>query len=359
MAEIEEVFQDVADNTKKLVKSKPFKVAAVCVAGVALYVALTRNQQEEDAQAYGAIGYAGYPSVTGGETGTEGSDSSYFEQILADMQAAQDQNFSDLYGHLSDMQAQLDQNDLNSNSNVTGYRQVSQSDDSDDEMLAYIQKQNAISQMRANSELYNNITDRAMKDALHAENLAIAEQFGWTYDPTTYNYYENGQVLYTTAKQDAGLLGLAPKAPSTGEVTFKNNVDYQAEINKAIMSGAPATTINSLNEQRNAKIAAQGGLTAAQSSGYDKNVDYSLAIKKAKEAGADASVIKNLETQRQNKINAVYGGKDPAKTTTATKSTTSSTSTKSTANAGKTVVEGNYKVTYNENGYVSRKTKIK
>lgn len=323
MAEIEEVVQEFGNNAKRLVKSKPFKIAAVCVGGVAILVALSRNKEEDEAQGYGAIGYAGYPSTTDGSmTGSEGSDSSYFEQILADMQAAQDQNFSDLYGHLSDMQAQLDQNDLNSNSNVSGFRQVSQTDETD-ALMAYIEKQDAIAQMRANSELYNTITDRAAKDALHAENMAIAERYGFTFNAETGNYYEGNSVVYTTAKQEAGLdTSFGTKKAPSGSVSYQNNVDYQSRINKAIMEGASATTINDLNKQRDAKISAQGGMTASQAQGYDKNVDYSTLISKAQASGADASVIKNLEQQRQNKINAEYGGKDPAKTTTVNKAKT-------------------------------------
>lgn len=310
MAEIEEVFQDMGDNAKKLVKSKPFKIAAVGVAGVALVVAFMRNKQDDNEQGYGAIGYAGYPS-TGGDgdsmdytTGSEGMDSAYFDEILAEMQNQQDvfgATTAELYGTIDSLSVEL------RNAKDTAAEQQYQ-----------MEVQNAISQMRANSELYNNITDRATKDALHAENLAIAEKYGFRFDAATGNYFQGNSVVYTTVKQQLGenTAYTGGKKVDTGTVSFKNNVDYQKEINKAIMSGQSATTINSLNEQRNAKIAASGG--TAGSGGFDKNVDYSVLISKAKESGASQAVIKNLETQRQNKINAVYGGVDPAKKTTTT-----------------------------------------
>lgn len=46
---------------------------------------------------------------------------------------------------------------------------------------------------------------------------------------------------------------------------------------------------------------------------YDKNKDYSLAIKNAQASGASASTIKQLQNERQNKIDSQYGGNDPYK----------------------------------------------
>jgi len=46
---------------------------------------------------------------------------------------------------------------------------------------------------------------------------------------------------------------------------------------------------------------------------YDKNTDYSLAIVNARNSGASQSTINALNNARDAKIDAVYGGKDPGK----------------------------------------------
>lgn len=305
MAEITEVFEDFGENTKKLFKNKKFLLAAGGVAVVALIAGYLKNREgEADTTGYGAIGYAGYPTV-GGSSSSDFSSStetdSYFESLLNETTTEYDGVMAEMESNISSLTDRL----VSSEEKSASY-------------LLTIEKQNAISQMRANSELYNALGsgDAATKQALHDENMAIAEKYGWTFDASTGNYFDGNTVLYTTAKQAKGentAYTGGKKAADADVSGFQNNRDYQAEINKAILSGADAVTINRLNDQRNAKIAAQGGLTGAQSSGFDKNVDYSVAIQKAKEAGANEQVIKNLEQQRQNKINAVYGGKDPAK----------------------------------------------
>lgn len=316
MEEIQEVLEDFGQNAKSLFKSKPFKIAALGVGAVALYVALTKNNEEDDATAYGAIGYAGYPTVNSGgesvDSGTEGSDSAYFETLLAMMQADQQSQIADLQSSIEGLYETGDSySSLESNS-----VELRNAQDESAAALYELQRQNAISQMRANSELYNNISDRATKDALHAENMAIAEEWGWEYNADTGNYFEGNSVLYTTSQQQANVLeGKKTNASGGSNGAFVSNVDYQAEINKAITEGASATVIDNLNAQREAKIAASGTTTAKANSSYDKNVDYQALINKAKSSGASQSVIDNLTAQRNAKIKGENLNSDGSKKT--------------------------------------------
>lgn len=299
MAEIQEVFEDIGQGAKNLFKSKPFKFAAIGVGVIALYVGFTRNKEEE-ATAYGAIGYAGYPTVNGGggeemsSSSSESFDSAYFESLLGMMQAEQKDQISDLQSSIEDLYNKGD-SFSSLESNEVEYRNTET-----ESVLLALEREHDIAQMKANSELYNNISDRATKDALHAENLAIAEKWGWEYNSGSGNYFEGNSVLYTTSQQQANVLEGKKTPASNG--TFVNNVDYQAEINRAITEGASAAVIDNLNAQRNAKITASGSSTAKANSTYDKNVDYQALINKAKASGASQDVINNLTAQREAKI---------------------------------------------------------
>lgn len=316
MAQIEEVFENFGENTKNLLKDKRFWLVALGVGAVALWVGWRKNGEAAEEESYygpyEAIGYAGYPQ-TGGDGsdmgyvlgGSDSSDTSYLESVLTDYQTEYQTELDSLYTNI----------DTLSNKLISTEETISRQSEE-------LQKQQDIAQMKANSELYNNITDRATKDALHAQNLEIAEKYGFEYDPVSGNYFDGMNPIYTTAQQQANLT--AGKAGSDASVAWDNNVDYQAKINEAILSGADATTINTLNAQRTAKMNATG--TTNASAGYDASADYTTLINKAKASGADSSVIANLTAQRQAKINDLYGGVDPDK---ASKSGGSAKSSKS------------------------------
>ena len=309
MVEINEVFEDFGENAKKVFKNKKFLIAAVAVGGIALisgYLKYRDQEQSEDIEAvtgFEAIGYAGYPTVNGGG-GSEGdnyySDTSYYEGLLSDMQA---QYQSDLL----DFQAQYDSDMDLVNSNVEALTdKLLSSEEALAQTQQAMQTQQVISQMQANSELYNALRGSEFADerqALHEENKALAESIGATFDNDTGNWYTGTGVLYTTAQQRAGIVGGKTTTGGTNStnVTFDTNVDYQAKINKAILSGGSAAEINQLNAQRNAKIAATGNNTVT----YDKNTNYAALIQKAKAAGADQSTIDNLNAQRNAKIAAM------------------------------------------------------
>lgn len=231
MAEITEVFEDFTENTKKLVKSKPFLIALAVVIVLALFAAVRKNKAEDTSEAgpYEAIGYAGYPTVGGGGGEySQGEDtSSYYESIIADYERTIQNMKSDYEQTILDMQTNADQNvsdlkshydssmdELYSNINDLSNAQKDQAD-ALAETNYQLQRERAISQMKANSELYNVLSkpeDASRREALHAENMRIAEEMGWEFDSHTGNYFEGDSILYTVSWQDAK--GAAPSGTS-------------------------------------------------------------------------------------------------------------------------------------------------
>lgn len=373
MAEMIEVFEDGAENVKKLAKKKPFVIAAAVVAVVALYVAWKKSQNV-DTTGYSAIGYAGYPQ-TGSSGSAEGggyyeSDSSYYEEIIRENQFQTD---SLLQTITEEHESQMFE--METAIGLLEERYIT-SEQRNAEYMAYIERQNAISKMTANSELYNNITDRATKDALHAENVAIAEAMGWEFNPDDGHYYENGVKVYTTAKAQTGQNtayngGNRSAVPSS---SFVNNSTYNASVVDSIL-----------------KQGQSNGL------GFVEGVDYSLLYKQATDAGASGDTLNQIRIARENKIDSNYSGVDPNPTTRAATSVRTvdgkkyvtasdgkdmelvdysggikkhdgtvektnvkyTTSTKrDTSRAGQVVDAGGYRHYYNEDGYLSKKVKI-
>lgn len=282
MAEIVEVFEDGAENVKKFVKKNPLVVAGLVVGGVALYVLWVKSRESSvDTTAYGAIGYGGYPVVGGGSSDSGESSDSYYEEILREYQSQNDSLISDISKENNIIIAELE------STIGTLEERVTSSEERETAYQKQIARQNAISQMQANSELYNTITDRATKDALHAENVAIAEEMGWTFNEADGHYYENGVKVYTTAKaksgQDTAYYGGKVSTAPSG--SFVSNQQYNENVVNTVMKST--------------------------SKGYDPSVDYSAAITEAKKSGASQETIKALETARQNKINDQYDGKEP------------------------------------------------
>ena len=292
MAEIQEVFEDFSEGVKKTVKKKPFIIAAVGVGVVGLYVAYKKSRTANQSDTVTAFSY---PSITGGGGGGS-DDSTQYEEILAEKNAqfeeilAENNNYYE--GLLGDMEMTYQEDIAGLTETITNLsNRVDTAESKANEYEAKLERETVISQMRANSELYNAITDKATKDALHAENMALAEKMGWVFDAETGNYFEGNSVVYTTTKQQAGAINYATR-PAAGEATNKytNNKEYNNQVTESVLKS-----------------------TASSSLGYDPNVDYSLAIVKAKESGASAETIQALQTARQNKIDSVYGGVDPAK----------------------------------------------
>lgn len=282
MAEIIEVLEDGLDNVKDTAKKKPFLFAAVGVSAVALFVWWQKQNNSPDGSNYyegsQAIGYAGYPEISSGGS----SSTSEYDYYASEVERIQDEYLSEVDRMASEYDTSIADLEAQYNSTLTDmektYASSMEGMYSDVERLTSevesikatseaqtlaLTRSNDLAQMKANSELANALTGaehKATRDALHAENLAIAEKYGWDFDERTGNYFNNGTVLYTTAKQNAQVITGKSNTP-TQKVTFDSNVDYQAKINEAVKNGESSETIDYLKKQRQAKIdAVYGGV---------------------------------------------------------------------------------------------------
>lgn len=260
MAEIQEVFEDFAENTKKAIKSKPFLFAAVGVGLVALYVGWKRNRDAaDDSGPYEAIGYAGYPTVGSGG-GEYVDDSAYYESLISDYESS----ISDMQTEHSSVIADLTQQyDTSLDELYTNIQDLSEKQKSTEEALAeqkyQRERERALSQMKANSELYNALDkeeNAEEREALHAENLAIAEKYGWTYDPRSGNYFDGSSVVYTTSAQQAGRYGSGSvsttKKARPGSVSYENNASYANRVANSVQKASSGTANRAANSVQNA-----------------------------------------------------------------------------------------------------------
>ena len=246
MAEIQEVFEDFAENTKKVVKSKPFMIAAVGVCLVALYVGWQRNRKSsDDSGPYEAVGYAGYPTV-GGSGGSYSDDATYYESLISEYQTSISDMQSEHNSVIADLTQQYDTSLDELQSNIMDLSEKQKStEEALSEQTYQLERERALSQMKANSELYNALSkpeNAADREALHAENLAIAEKYGWKYDPKTGNYFDGSSVVYTTSAQKAaragsGSVSTAKKA-SSGTVSYENNASYAKRVAKTVTANS-------------------------------------------------------------------------------------------------------------------------
>ena len=363
MPEISEVFEDAGKGIKKTLKNKPFMIAAIVVGGVALYLGYKKYNGgggESEAVGYSAIGYAGYPTTTGGVGDSYEENTyidSYFESILEQMDMMQQQTDSALNDMSEDFNNQLNgvYDEISGiydemGNNVSYFDKVTVTPEAvGADTDWYYERQAILDQMAANSDAFHMTDSKEMRDKLHEENKALGEYLGLTYDSGSGLWMDGNSVAYVTDMQQqisydkkkagsaSGASGFVSNKEYTEKVasaiktnttatTFDPSMDYQAEINKAISSGASAAIIDKLNAQRNAKIAASGGSTAKANTTYDANTDYQALINKAKASGASKSVIDNLTAQRNAKIAAQSAKKTT--TTTTKKPTPKATNTK-------------------------------
>ena len=271
MAEIEQVFEDFTENAKKAIKSKPFLFAAVGVGLVALYVGWKRNRAAaDDSGPYEAIGYAGYPTVGGGG-GEYVDDSAYYESLISDYESSISDMQTEHNSAIADLTQQYDTSLDELHSNILD---LTEKQKSTEEALAeqkyQRERERALSQMKANSELYNALskTENAEeREALHAENLAIAEKYGWKYDPRSGNYFDGSSVVYTTSAQQAARPGSGSvsttKKASSGAVSYENNASYAKRVAKTVTA----------NSDGNAPSGTRVGDTVVTKGGTYKVVD--------------------------------------------------------------------------------------
>lgn len=343
MAEINEVFDDMGEsiekgfnNIKKKFKDKPFLWLCLGVALIALWVYFTKDESSGSAETggeyYYPTGYSGYPTVDGYGGGVSGStESSDYTDIMNDYQNQLDQlesayqqqledmeqSYADKFGNLKvDVEYWQGEAEYWEEERNYFYDENKKQQTTIQQQTAAIEAQQILAAMKSNSELYNQLSGAEYADKraqLHAENLELASYIGATYDDKTGAYYIDGQRLYSSSMTQAqelalitgkgsGSSGGGSTVKNTDPVAYDSKYDYQKAIIEQLNHNGPVSSIEYLNAQRNAKIAASGKTTAQANTAYDKNVDYQAAIDKAKAIGASQEVIDNLAAQREAKI---------------------------------------------------------
>ena len=299
MAEIQEVFEDFAENTKKAIKSKPFLFAAVGVGLIALYVGWKRNRDAaDDSGPYEAIGYAGYPTV-GGSGGEYVDDSAYYESLLDEYQTSISDMQTEHNSAIADLTQQYDTSLDELQSNI---RDLSEKHKSTEEALSeqtyQLERERALSQMKANSELYNALSkeeNAEEREALHAENLAIAEKYGWTYDPRSGNYFDGSSVVYTTSAQQAARYGSGSvsttKKASPGSVSYENNASYANRVANSVQKASSGNANRVAKSVQNAAKSVAGSTPKKASSGSASHANR-VANSVQKGASSFAAAVK-------------------------------------------------------------------
>lgn len=310
-------FEEIGQNVSSLFKNKWFVVAAV---GVGLLGLLTWNRnknkqaeaEEEKTEDMAVLGYTGFG--LGGM-----SEEDYYAEMLEEAQEAYDESVEQLTDEfntaLTDQQNKFDSDlanaqaeynkaledaeasfqseldkllaqieDMANQPSSSGSSGSKGSSSKNEQYLLEAELQADLAQMKANSELWWNVDSQGVKDSLHAENMAIADKWGFDYDSASGNYLSDGQVVYYTSKQVGSMINAATQPKTT---TTTKTVDT-GSLTKTSGSGSKSSTVS-----------------------YDANVDYQDLINKAKASGASQSAIDQLNAQRQAKINALYGGVDP------------------------------------------------
>lgn len=288
MAEIIEVLEDGLDNVKDTVKKKPFLVAAVGVSAVALFVWFQKQNNSPDGSNYydgsQAIGYAGYPEISsGGSSSTSEYDyySSEVERIQDEYLSEVDRMATEYNTSIADLEEQYNSTLSDMEKTYASSMEGMYSDverlttevesiraTSEAQTLAFT-RSNDLAQMKANSELYNALSGpehEATRKALHDENLAIAEKYGLNYDSRSGNYYDNGTVAYTTAKQNAQVITGKPNTPAQ-KVEFVSNANYQAKSTGTSGSTTSTKSTGTLGSSSTKSTTTSGSTTSTKSKG--------------------------------------------------------------------------------------------
>lgn len=356
MAEMQEVFDDFGKNSKKLLKSKPFKLALLGVAGIALFIAWKNSGEEED-EVDGYVvadGYAGYPETGGGgyddgmtETGMSDEEivgliESANSQLAADMSAAIMESTATMYGAVSDVYGEV--GEVNDNLEYYGDSML-EAMDYNSMLMESMMLQNGLQQMQANSNLYNNTTDYATKQALHQENLAIAEELGLSFDDESGNYLDaSGDVAYYTAKQgnQGGSIlsaigdfisGFFAPGPSNAP----NSLNYAGGDNGSLFSAAStktSTTRTSVSPQYTNNKTYQKNYNDSVASTYNaKNKTFDFSSWFSGVSNAPSSINRSYSSGSSK----VKSSRTPTnRNTTGTSKSTSITGTTTTVANGKT-----------------------
>ena len=260
MAEIQEFFEDMGGNAKKLMKSKPFLIACGGVALVALYVNFNKKSTAtaEDEVSYfdgsQAIGYAGYPGMVG-SSGDSGQYDWYvselekiqeeYDENLEGIQSEYDEALAGFNKSLEDMQNEYDKSladilaakNTSSSSSSSKGSSVSSNSDLMDQWKKQQEYEADMAQMKANSDLWHVLGEgqEETKKALNQANREIAAKYGYTYNSSSGTYHNSsGSVVYMTDLQKAKTIsGKTTAETSSTDVKYESNAEYQKKVTAA------------------------------------------------------------------------------------------------------------------------------
>ena len=345
MAEFTEVLEDFGQEAKSLFKNKKFWLLVGGVGIIALVAGYKKNQSSDLVEGtdgvvgYAATGYTGYPTTGGGTT-------DYIEESY-------DTTFDTLFTNIDDL------------SETMISVQEGQS-----ALLSNMEKQNDISQMKANSDLYNTITDKATKDALHAENEEIAKKYGWKFDKESGNWFDGSSVVYLSTSQSAAL---TEKGVNTSDEDFMNNSAFLSAMLNAVLKGTEAETpayVKDVEEKKETTKKSTSGGSSKVSENPAKQYETSTW------KFSDNAEVKTSSSGTHIYDDGVYGiasdgkaiklvssnnpsGKSSVKKGSAKSARKSASMARDTSRAGTTITAGGYNVTYDDKGYAVKKVKIK
>lgn len=194
----------------KMLKKKPFLIAVIVVAIIALYTAKKKKDAELESGQNMVIpdNLEGVSVMYPGADTYGASDTQYVDDALSSMYAEMDKAITDM----------MNVNDKNYESFETYYstqvdsmsevlESFAEKIDSSTAILTeqseQIEKLNDIQAMQNNSDAWHYAITDAKKKALEDANKNIARKWGWTFDDDSGLWYDGDTPVYITATQDA------------------------------------------------------------------------------------------------------------------------------------------------------------
>ena len=335
--EIQDNIEDVAEGAKKtfskLKKNKVFMFGLVGV-GVLGVIALLKNREESVTEASMIVptGYSGYPSINNGSGASSGggyassdsfADLTDFDYLLSDTKT----ELKDIYDSKAD---ELYSNIQYMEDRVTNVEQIHSTE------IERLQRQNIITQMQNNSNMYALTNDADTREYLHAQNEALASMLG--------DVYYSNDGYWRDSETDTILYHATVKADSPDMIMnaynakgYSATIDYAGLIQEAKTKGYSDDVISGLEQKRIEKIVGEG---LNQYVTYDATVDYAQKINDAIKNGATSAEIEYLQMQRQAKIEGEGLNNDGTKKKTSSGSSSSKTTT--TKTSGGTLSKGTH-----------------
>ena len=341
---LEDLGKDTKSKGKKnIFKDKKFLIIAGAVALVGLYAGFKKNKSNtsEETSVVIPTGYTGYPSASTGE-----SLDYTASEIMTDVTDVLNSYISETDSKITDIQSSIDSSNSAVYDNISKVQNMlADTQSSIDKQASAMEEQNAINRMMINSDLYTSATTTAEKNALHEENKAIADKYGFTFnDNDGYWYKADGTRVYQTAIQQA----------NENNTSVKNNgytsAIAQMKANSEAYNNASASEKERLHNE-NMQIASDYGLTYNSSDGYyytsDGQKAYTPNTSSTNKSTSSSSTVKSASTgTTSGKSTSSSSGTSSSKSTSSSssKSTSSSSSVqtqKSKDSTGRTVVYTN------------------